>query len=476
MNSFRILAIVCAIVTLTACTSTSTITYDTEITSTPTGAEVRSLDDEESLLGYTPLLLDGQLEVKQRPSTVTWAILGLTFISGLTAAVPGYLFYSGNLGNPDNPSRKRGVFMMSVPVVSTALAYPFARMTDNMVISSSTPGVDHDIKVDRRFRSPSQGDYVAALPRARYELVADGFVPTPLRVMPGQAAAVELTPRDPGPPLASSSSASHGGESSDLVTGAPQNNAHALVIGVEDYRNVTPTPGARSDAEKFAHLLEVTFGIPSQNIHLMIDDGATRSDIFAALARFRSNVDSDSRIYFFYSGHGAPDVESGAAYLLPYEGQPESIEYTGVAMTELLEQLENTGADEVLAFVDACFSGSGERSQLPEGTRPLVPARQPSTKPKIALFSSSAAAEVSGNTAGADEGLFTHHLLDALGRARADIDGSGRISLAELEQYVVPRVTRDALRLDRTQTPELQISDEMGNPSEIFLLWGLPSN
>ena len=34
-----------------------------------------------------------------------------------------------------------------------------------------------------------------------------------------------------------------------FITGAPQPNAYALIIGIEDYRDVAPTPGARADAE-----------------------------------------------------------------------------------------------------------------------------------------------------------------------------------------------------------------------------------
>ena len=260
----------------------------------------------------------------------------------------------------------------------------------------------------------------------------------------------------------------------DHLVAAPQPNAYALVVGVEDYRDLTPTPGARSDAERFAQMLEDTLGVPDQNIHLMTDERATRGDITSQLIWLKENVPSDGRIYFFFSGHGSPDVESGESYLLPYEGRPETINQTGLLMQEVLNDLEETEARDIIAFVDACFSGSGDRSSLPEGTRPLVPVQKTSTAPRVALLSSSAADEISGNAADSEEGLFTRHLLRAIGEGRADIDGDGQISLQELATYVTPRVAREARQLERNQTPSLNVPEGLGEPDNIILLWGLP--
>lgn len=262
----------------------------------------------------------------------------------------------------------------------------------------------------------------------------------------------------------------------DLVTGAPQPNAYGFVVGIDEYRSVNHTPGARNDAEQFAELLQTTLGVPNRNIHLLTDGEATRSDILATLSSLQQQVDSDGRIYFFFSGHGTPEVESGESYLLPYEGRPETIEHSGISLDDILDGLEQTPARDVLAFVDACFSGSGDRSALPEGTRPLVPVEEakPSTSSNVALLSSSGANEISGTTADGNQGLFTHHLIRAIGEGRADIDGDGQISLDELHTYITPRVARDARELDRNQTPSITASEQLGDPSNVMLLWGLP--
>ncbi len=261
---------------------------------------------------------------------------------------------------------------------------------------------------------------------------------------------------------------------SDHLVASPQPNAYGLVIGIEDYRDLTPTPGARGDAERFAHMLETTLGVPDQNIHLMTDNNATRGDVLSKLLWLQKNIPSDGRIYFFFSGHGTPHVESGDSYLLPYEGRPETLEQTGLLMDDVLTSLEETDARDVLAFVDACFSGSGDRSSLPEGTRPLVPVQETAPAPRVALFSSSGATEISGNAPDADEGLFTRHIINAIASGRADINGDGQISLSELENYVTPRVAREARQLNREQTPTLNVADQLGDPSDLILVWGLP--
>ncbi|MCA9663618.1 MAG: hypothetical protein KC486_35135, partial [Myxococcales bacterium] len=117
-------------------------------------------------------------------------------------------------------------------------------------------------------------------------------------------------------------------------------------------------------------------------------------------------------------------------------------------------------------------SGAGGRSVLPKGTRPLVRMKKTETSGRVALLAASSGAEISGPAPDGEGGLFTHHLTEAIGTGAADIDGDGQISLAELSDWVSPRVERDAKKANRDQHPELKLGPKLGRPDQIIIGWG----
>jgi hypothetical protein len=243
----------------------------------------------------------------------------------------------------------------------------------------------------------------------------------------------------------------------EYAIGAPQPNAYALVVGIERYRDVPPPIGARADAEQFARLAVRTLGIPEDHVRLLLDEHATRGDLEKALAWLELNVPVGGRVYFFYSGHGAPDAVSGSAYVLPYDGDPAALDQTALPLSKLTERLSKTKASESVAFVDACFSGAGGRSVLPKGARPLVRVQAPAVARGVAMLSSAGASEISSATPDGSNGLFSKYLLEALGRGGGDVDGDYQISLEELRAFVEPRVAREARLQNRVQTPTLSL-------------------
>jgi hypothetical protein len=266
--------------------------------------------------------------------------------------------------------------------------------------------------------------------------------------------AVAVVPAVPAPaPQAAASPVALG----QYLQGAPQPNAYALVVGIEKYRDVPPPIGARADAEQFARLAVRTLGLPEDHVRLLLDEHATRGDLEKALAWLELNVPVGGRVYFFYSGHGAPDATSGSAYVLPYDGDPSALEQTALPLAKLTERLSKTKASESVAFVDACFSGAGGRSVLPKGARPLVRVQAPPVARGVAVLSSAGSSEISSATPDGKNGLFSKYLLEALGGAGGDVDGDYQISLEELRGFVEPRVAREARLQNRVQTPTLSM-------------------
>lgn len=263
---------------------------------------------------------------------------------------------------------------------------------------------------------------------------------------------------------------------SAAVVGFPQNNAYAVVIGVEKYRNLPAPPGAASDARRFKALLTGTLKVPEHQIRLAVDSDATRTDLEKHLKWLKENVPERGRIYFFFAGHGAPEPTKKTTFLMPFEGDANDLPGSALSMADLVKSLSETKAEHVLAVVDACFTGDGgntTRSVIAPGLRALTYKSVLPVASKVALFTASAADQASGDLEGS--GAFTSELTEGLSSGGADLDGDGSITLEELRTYVEPRVRRKAkMRHNREQTPTLSLPAGI-DPKNFLVVWGLPS-
>ena len=197
--------------------------------------------------------------------------------------------------------------------------------------------------------------------------------------------------------------------------------------------------------------------MPEANIKLLKGERASRADMSAALLEWlpRNAVKPGGKVYVFFSGHGAPDVAEGTAYLLPYDANPSYVKSGGMRVSELQDTLGKLKGQTTYLFLDACFSGNGDRSVLAEGTRPLVPVKEIKTSGGVVTFSASQATETTGGHS-SGRGLFSYHLLNALAGS-ADKNGDRDVSVAEVRDYLVTKVQDDARRDNREQTPTVAL-------------------
>ncbi|GEM_PF-2747057 len=235
--------------------------------------------------------------------------------------------------------------------------------------------------------------------------------------------------------------------------------AFALVVGVERYRDaLPPATHAEADARAFASYARKTLGVPEAHVKLLLGERAGLADLASAIEEWlpRNAREPKGRVYVFFSGHGAPDPETGEAYLVPYDADPAYLKTRGYAVRRLVETLGRLTGQQVLLFTDACFTGSGPRSVLAAGTRPLVPVKPTPSARGVVSFAAAGAREATGAARDTAHGLFTHRLLEALGGA-ADADADHAVTLAEVAEYVTARVSADARLDNREQTPTLTL-------------------
>jgi hypothetical protein len=235
----------------------------------------------------------------------------------------------------------------------------------------------------------------------------------------------------------------------------------AVVIGVEQYRDLPKAKFADHDASAVrAHLLAL--GVPSRNIFYATDQEATRASFVKAVHTWLPNrLTPASTVFFYYSGHGAPDPQSQEAYLVPIDGDPEALADTAYSLKTLYRNLGQLKAKRVIVALDSCFSGAGGRSVLAGGARPLVTTiDRPESSGNMIVFSASSGGQISGTLDEQAHGAFTYYLLKGLNGGAADAGGS--VSVRALYDYLRPKVA-DAARLhNRDQTPELSIGSDAG--------------
>ena len=233
----------------------------------------------------------------------------------------------------------------------------------------------------------------------------------------------------------------------------PDPRKYAVVIGIESYQSLPRADFARRDArDVYRHL--VALGYEKQHIRYLRDAQATKSllkGMFEEWLPTNVNAHPGAEVFVYFSGHGAPGIESHQAYLIPWDGNPAFLKTTGFSLATLYSDLGHLKG-EVLVALDSCFSGAGGRSVLPKGIRPLVTRIE---TPPIASFSNltvlaaSRANEISTSDERHGHGTFTYYLLKDLNRTK------GKSSAEELYRYVKTKV-EDAARLQNvTQTPQL---------------------
>lgn len=234
-------------------------------------------------------------------------------------------------------------------------------------------------------------------------------------------------------------------------------NDFAMAVGIDGYSNGIPSAEFAEWDALAAKNHFLALGVPQRNIKYLIGSQATRANLEAYIEDWLPrNVKDDSRVFFYFSGHGAPDPTAGQAYILPWDGNPNYLKRTAYPLKRLYAQLNALKAKQVIVALDSCFSGSGGRSVLAQGARPLVTQVDTAVAPggKVTVFAASAPNEITATLQEQGHGLFTYYFLKGLGGEAKD--ASGAVTFKGLYEYLKPKVQDAASRQNRDQTPVLE--------------------
>ena len=135
-------------------------------------------------------------------------------------------------------------------------------------------------------------------------------------------------------------------------------NSWALIIGIDKYESVRKLNYAVKDAESIQDILLNTFGFPSENITLLINEQGNKQNILKSFSNITKNANENDRVVIFFAGHGETmDLPGGGemGYLLPVDGDRKDLYLSSIGMDELKKISLMSKAKHILYLVDACY-------------------------------------------------------------------------------------------------------------------------
>lgn len=250
-------------------------------------------------------------------------------------------------------------------------------------------------------------------------------------------------------------------------------NRYAIVMGIEQYREQIPRAEfATKDAKDMAQFLTSQAGYREENVILRLNEQATKSDMEKYFeAWLKNNVDANSSLFVYFSGHGAPKAETGEAYIVPYDGDPAFIEQTGYPLKRLYQTLEKLPTQNIIVMLDSCFSGSGGRSVMAKGAKPMaLTVEGMASSAKAVVMAATSGSHLSLADQEKGHGLFTYYALQGMS-GDADANGDGAIDVQELFEFLKPQVQRVARRVYNTeQVPQLIIPPNLVSQPPALLI------
>jgi hypothetical protein len=139
-----------------------------------------------------------------------------------------------------------------------------------------------------------------------------------------------------------------------------------LSVGIGQYRNpaIPGLPFAKADASRLRDwfLQRDTQTVTRENIHVLLDEQATRENLLAQIDWLRKQAMPEDAVVFYFAGHGAPELAPDgksvdAKYLVLFDTDPSQLFATGFSLDDLTRKLEAVKAKVQVVVLEACYAG-----------------------------------------------------------------------------------------------------------------------
>lgn len=209
----------------------------------------------------------------------------------------------------------------------------------------------------------------------------------------------------------------------------------AVIVGVAEYHHMPPLRYTDDDAYRIYAFLKSPEGgaLDDANIRILIDEDATKKAILGAMLEVFGQAGPQDLVLLYFSGHGL----EGSFLPFDFDGNRNQLLHR-----EINDILSSSEAGFKLCIADACHSGS--LVSMKGGNMPQALAAdsgRPPTESGNAMLLSSRSNEISLESSGLRQGVFTHYLIRGW-KGEADQNADLSVSLQELYDYLYDEVRR----------------------------------
>lgn len=211
---------------------------------------------------------------------------------------------------------------------------------------------------------------------------------------------------------------------------------HALVIGINKYKQLPRLRTAENDARALADLLRKKYGY---RVDLLLNP--TRSQIIAALGKYRRTMTKNDNLLIYYAGHGWLDNQADEGYWLPVDAS-QADETNWISNSTITAAIRANGAKHILVVADSCYSGKLTRAIHINRKIPGYFKQLSQKKTRVAL-ASGGLEPVEDGSGKQRHSVFASAFIDALKETTQITDGT----------HIFMKIRRPVL-LNADQTPE----------------------
>ncbi len=242
----------------------------------------------------------------------------------------------------------------------------------------------------------------------------------------------------------------------------------AVIIGNKNYHGDIPAVDfAHNDAEAIRRYVLDVLGYDPDNIIDLRD--ASKAEMEAAFGnkdnhkgRLWQYLDpkGGSDILVYYSGHGVPGQNDKRSYMLPANADPAFAEINGYPIDILYKNLDKLKARSKSVLIDACFSGASPKGMLIDAASPVfIKTKAANIGKGMTVLTAASGDQLASWDKEAKHGLFTNYFLEGV-YGKADGNKDGRITAAEIKDYLDDKMTRAARRTYRRVQEATLMGDE----------------